>query len=203
MSRISGTRKLEKVVAIIGEGITEYFYFNDFKESEVNVLRGCFIVKPDKPQHSDFRRILAKAEVLLKKGYDKVFCVIDMDYILSSKSLINEFNSLKRKYTNESKLCFIESNPCFELWFLLHFKYSTRQFENEIELVRELKKEKLMAGYEKTFKYFSSNNIYENLKSKLENAILNSELLDDDKVNYNSSYSQVYRIFKELIVKKI
>ncbi len=73
-------RKLRSSIAIIGEGITEQEYFISLK----NYMRYSFKVKPQLPQNSSYKQIFKKAKELIKNdGTDLVYCLIDMDNILS------------------------------------------------------------------------------------------------------------------------
>lgn len=68
------------------------------------------------------------------KNGDLFFCVIDADYDSSKESVIN-----KAKHRAKDKgIKVIISNPCFELWLLLHFTKTTKLM-NSIEVERELK----------------------------------------------------------------
>lgn len=57
MARTKGNKKTTFQVAIIGEGETEWYYFNYMKQSE----RFGFKVEPDLPKHSDFKSIIKSA----------------------------------------------------------------------------------------------------------------------------------------------
>jgi len=73
--------KIKKSVAIIGEGETEWFYF----ESMRIFHRYTFKVAPDFPSHSDIGHLLKLAERYLEEGYDYVVCLIDMDRIKNNE----------------------------------------------------------------------------------------------------------------------
>lgn len=40
----------------------------------------------------------------------------------------------------QNEIYFIESNPAFEFWLLLHFVFTDRQFRNCDEVITELKR---------------------------------------------------------------
>ena len=74
------------------------------------------------------------------------------------------------KLASEKKIKVIFSSICFESWYLLHFKNSTKAFASEAELEKELKKCEGMKNYEKNdFKHYST------LKDKLAFAKENAE----------------------------
>ena len=68
-------RTVTKSIAIIGEGETEWFYFDSLRIA----CRYPFKVAPDFPQHSDINHILKLVESYLNKQYDYVVCLFDMD----------------------------------------------------------------------------------------------------------------------------
>ena len=61
-------RTVTKSIAIIGEGETEWFYFDSLRVA----CRYPFKVAPDFPQHSDINHILKLVESYLSKQYDSV-----------------------------------------------------------------------------------------------------------------------------------
>ena len=61
------------------------------------------------------------------------FCTIDTDTDKSKQVQIDRAFKLADK--NNIKL--LLSNPCFEIWFLQHFRYSTKYLSNE-EVLKEL-----------------------------------------------------------------
>jgi hypothetical protein len=103
----------------------------------------------------------------------------------------------------KGKLAFgkiIVSNPSFEVWYLLHYEYSTRSYMNADAVIRELKK--YYPGYEKT------SDMYPLLKDKMDEAIARADRLENyhnaeehqhPDVNCNP-YTDVHRLVKKLIV---
>lgn len=108
--------------------------------------------------------------------YDRVYCVLDRDKHSTFDAAIDKLRQTKlgKKVIFEA----IISVPCFELWLLLHFKYTTRQFsapcgESNCELVvAELKKIAKMPGYVK-----GANNIFALTKDRLPDAIRHAKQL--------------------------
>lgn len=172
-------RTVTKSVAIIGEGETEWFYFDSLRIT----CRYPFKVAPDFPQHSDVKHILKLVESYLnKQQYDFIVCLFDMDRLLQQPSEIRLYNNAKKKYAAKKyagRVMFIETNPCTEFWFLLHFLPNVvcRQYESYEQLLPELQKH--MPGYEKTKRYFIKTNLYKYLTEHgdLERAVQNSEKL--------------------------
>ena len=200
MSRRVNTRELPVSVAIIGEGISEKGYFSNLKKTE---KLSSFKLRPDKPKHSDLSTVFAYAEDLSKE-HDIVFCLIDCDKIRSNSAEQTKFSQLKNKYGKNSRLILIENNPCFEIWFLSHFKSINKYFESDSQVVRELKKYNIFNAYDKSEDFFISNNVYALLKDKLVQAINNSILSDtslDSAERFRLSFTQIYKIFEKLGIK--
>ena len=203
MAREKKIKEIRKSYAIIGEGITEFFYFDGFRNTEKDLLKKYNItLKPDKPKHPDYSDIMAKT--LLTKEFDVVFCLIDMDYIhadnVRKQAYAKEKSSCIKPYKNA--IYFIESNPAFEFWLLLHFVFTDRQFRNCDEVIAELKKNGRLEKYEKSIEYFSKSNLYLQLKDKLESAMNNARSISIDINNPHTSYSRVFEVFEELLQKR-
>ncbi len=110
----SAKGKPKKRIFIATEGVTEYIYFNKLKRElragNIDVLKSTSKTSPDKvlqrlkkhkPKDSDIRTI------------DDLWLVIDKD----DHDLNAIFSAQdKRKYQ------FADSNPCFEMWLILHCK---------------------------------------------------------------------------------
>lgn len=98
----------KKSIAVIGEGITEWFYFDSLRI----VNRYPFKVAPDFPQHSDIPH-------MSKLVNDYVVCLVDMDRLLAHPAEMETYKHQKSK--SDSCVMWVETNPCTEFWFLLHF----------------------------------------------------------------------------------
>lgn len=189
---------IRKSVAIIGEGETEWFYFDTLRIFH----RYPFKMAPDFPSHSDIGHILSLAERYVKEKYDYIVCLIDMDRLKQTPTDWGKYkaNKGKRKYKN---VIFIETYPCTEFWFLLHFlpELSTRAYHSCDDLLPELRK--YMPGYEKTKKYFRRNNLYCFLKENgsIENAMKNAEKLCkivSESPGDTLVYSEIYKVISLL-----
>lgn len=187
---------MRKSLAIFGEGITEWHYIESLRIA----CRYPFKMRPSLPQHSDIKHILAQAKKCITEGYDEVICLIDMDRL-------NEFPTEKQIYLKAKgqkvykNVTFIETDPCTEYWFLLHFlkSLSLRHYENYTAIESELRKH--LQGYEKTDNYFRRIRLYEyltthgDLNHAIELAKKSVELYEQGDKN---SYSQMYLLFEKL-----
>lgn len=172
-------------IAVLGEGITEREYFKSLKKHR-NLP---FKFKPEIPKHSDIQSIIKKAKYL-KESFDMVFCIIDLDRILANPKEKQKYYELKSK---NKELTFIENNPCFEIWFLLHFEFSTRAYYSCESLIKILKKH--MPDYLKSEKYLNKKDMYCFLETKLGKAIENSVKLE--KLGLESK-CDMYKIIHQL-----
>lgn len=160
-------------------------------------------IKPELPAgQSGFRGTLSRADQLIQDGYDKVYTLIDKDVIINQDKIKEYVNELRDR-SNEiksGKLVLVECNPCFEMWFLLHFNYTTKLYRNCSELQSELKD--YISGYSKKRKYLRRSKIYEKLRPKLTtDAVPNSKRLYESQDSLNSPRypnSRVHKIISDL-----
>ena len=189
---------MKKSIAIIGEGETEWFYFESLRIAK----RYPFKLSPGFPQHADIEHILKLAKVKLAEHYDYVVCLIDMDRLYEKAAEMQKYQSFKNRKENRD-IMFIETNPCTEFWFLLHFlpDNAVRRFQNYDQLIPELRK--YMPGFEKTKHYFIRTKLYDYLvtNGNLERAKANAERLfvmcktsPEDRI----AYSEIHKVFELL-----
>ena len=186
-------RKTRKSIAIIGEGLTEYRYIDDMRTTE----RYRFSLVPGIPKHSDIDDIVSLARERLKAGYDHVLCLIDMDVIEGNHDKMELYRVLKKK---NPKIIFVESSPCTEYWFLMHYmpRPSSKEYADYDAVAQELKKH--IPNYDKTEAFFNKTHIYQELKDKgdMAKAIELSRELDrlrENEPDVYKSYSQMYKLF--------
>lgn len=177
-------------VAILGEGITEREYFKSLKKHS-NL---SFKFKPEIPKHSDIHSIVKKAKNL-KEVFDIVFCIIDLDRILANPKEKQKYYNLKAK---NKELIFIENNPCFEIWFLLHFEFSTREYASCESLIYILKKN--IPDYKKSESYLAKKDLYFYLEGQLSKAFDNSIHLEKSGVD---TKCDMYKVIHQLNKLKI
>lgn len=192
-------RRVRKSIAIIGEGLTEYRYVDDMRTTE----RYRFSLVPGIPKHSDIDDIVNLARERVYAGYDYVLCLIDMDVIESSHDKMEHYKALKRENPG---IIFVESSPCTEYWFLMHYMPgpSSKEYADYDAVAQELKKH--IPNYDKTEVFFNKTHIYRELKEKgnMERAIEISRELEELRTKepeVYKSYTQIYKLFD--IIKEI
>jgi hypothetical protein len=199
MARKSKNKPTKFRIAIVGEGITEWYYFINMRHAE----RFSFKVEPELPNHSDYKSVISTARRKRNEGYDLVFCVLDLDRILANPTEKKGYYSEKAKKKLNAGIEFIETMPCIELWFLLHFlnNYSAKIYLNYEQLSKALKKH--IPCYGKTADFFQKNPIYEYLSSKgsYENADKFAQRLASDKLKSDNPYfnfTDINKLIKQL-----
>lgn len=187
---------VKKSIAIIGEGETEWFYFDSLRIAN----RYPFKLLPGLPSHSDIGYILSLADRYIRERFDYVICLIDMDRMKQNPVEMAKYQSAKRSKQYKG-IWFIETHPCTEFWFLLHFlpDLSKRKYNSCDEILPEL--QKYMPGYEKTKKYFRKTDLYSYLRKhgEIERAVRNGKLLSElSKANPDDEicYSEVYKVIE-------
>ncbi|MGB7758835.1 MAG: RloB family protein [Bryobacteraceae bacterium] len=132
---------------IVCEGaVTEPVYFNDIRRSERGIIH-LEIVPGGVPKSVVERAVQIKKEsereAELREDenlrFDSVWCVFDVD--------VHPFVIEAKQQAQANAINVAVSNPCFELWFLLHFQAQTAHIERQ--KVQHLCR-KYMPGYEKT-----------------------------------------------------
>lgn len=84
--------KLRNTVLVLGEGPTEFYYFNSLRD----VYKGMAI-KPDYPKHTTIRDLEAKIAEGVELGFNHIFCIIDMD-TKDREPECSQYARLKKKY---------------------------------------------------------------------------------------------------------
>lgn len=130
-------REINPVYLIITEGHTEENYFRGFLTQLEPKVRNRFRIK--NPTDTDVMGLLKVAtdsrrqmDLDPEKG-DRVFCVLDHPNV--SSEVLRKANDQAGRYGID----LIVSSPCFELWFLLHFRSVCASMDQD-EIIGELKK---------------------------------------------------------------
>lgn len=194
-------KKIKDPVIVIGESITEYYYFNSLKD-EYRQLN----IKPTYPKHSTGLDYLEQEiNKAVDAGYSLIICVVDMDNKKEGKEKV-EYEQIKHRleglHNEDSELHyeirFIENERCLELFFLYYFTYTSRCFQNQQELLDELKKK---CKYDKTAKFFTKHKLHQYFEKSggdLKKAIRNAEksIKEKEKTGRDYTYSQMAELFK-------
>lgn len=191
------SRKSKRVILIAYEGNnkTEKIYFNNFSGRDKD-----YIIKPVPGNETDPINLVKQTiqknnELALSLTEDdKAYCIFDADIKPNkNKQIISAI-----KLAKDNNIIPIVSTPCVELWFLLHYEYTTAMINSE-DVIERLKKH-----YPK---YEKNCNIYPDIKDKIKEAITNSKRLEiyhqkNNKILQTveaNPYTEMYKIVEELI----
>ena len=188
-------QKSKILIAVEGNNKTEKIYFNNFEDSKKN-----FDISYARGNNTDPLKLV---QMLIKEikdndldllDDDMAFCIFDTDIDPNKNKVID--NAIKLANKNNNKI--ITSSPCIELWFLLHYEYSTASMSND-EVIKKLK------NYYP--KYKKNINIYPDIKDKMDIAIKNAKKLEryqkDNNVKIGTveanPSTEIYKVIEYLI----
>ena len=169
-------RRLKPVYLIVAEGKnkTEVLYLSHFQEQgksySIRFIKAGY--KTDAV--SLYNALITKwkeMDLSLEKG-DLGFIILDIDNDPIKVQMISSLTQRNRI----SAIRFVVSNPAFEVWLLLHFKYSTRQYKDGDAVIKELRR--YLPYYEK------NRDCYEECKGRIHKAVANSTRLAQYYADY-------------------
>ena len=196
--------KLRQTALILGEGPTEFFYFKSLCDVFKRVT-----IKPDYPKHTNLKELEAKIEEGIAMGYSHIFCIIDMD-TKDKEPERTHYLKLKARYANPinkprkgiyCEVEFFETHRCTELFFLYYFRYTSRAYEDQESLLKDLNQ---CVEYQKTKDFFIKSkglhSYFERNGGSLELAIANADHSMDEKnaSGRDYTYSELGRLMEEL-----
>ncbi|MBA7534467.1 hypothetical protein ES705_26714 [subsurface metagenome] len=175
-------------VFIIGEGITEQYYFTHIK----HLKKYKCVVKPRFFGKTDITQIDKIIEKLLLGGIN-VICVFDADVSERNTAEKEKLNQFRLKYQKNSDVLICDSLPSIEFWFLLHYIKTNKHFSHSKAVMKELNK--FISDYVKTENYLINNRWVEQLMERLDTACRNAKSLEQCE---GSSYSNIYKAIDKL-----
>ena len=196
--------KQRQTALILGEGPTEFFYFKSLCDVYKNLT-----IKPDYPKHTSIKELELKIEEGVSMGYNHIFCVIDMD-TKDQEPERTQYMKLRAKYAkpiNKPKkgiYCeveFFETHRCTELFFLYYFRYTSRSYEEQESLLKDLNRS---VAYQKTSDFFIKSkglhSYFERNGGSLHTAIRNADRSINEKLagNREYTYSEIGRLIRKI-----
>jgi hypothetical protein len=169
MARRELHRRLHTRYAVLGDGQTEQFYLKHLK-----TLKGYnYKIYPSLFDDIKIDIVEIKIDELLSGGCDQIIYFTDYDTIVKQGKQA-EFKNLKKRLKDIPEVMICESMPSIEFWFLLHYKKTTREFNNAETVCHEL--EKFINSYSKAKLFLQNVKWVEDLcsESRLENATKNA-----------------------------
>ncbi len=168
--RNTGKRRMKRILLVSAEGNknnkTEKIYLSHFKNEDTEIR---FAAGNETDPETMMRRLIEETEEYELTSKDLAVCLIDSDFDPKrDKAIADAERQIPQNQRENIRL--IVSSPSFEIWYICHFGYSTRQYQNKEEVLGELSK--YIPGYKK------SRDIYPNLVGKGETACQNARKLE-------------------------
>lgn len=196
--RRAGSRKENKFIFIVSEG--ECTEPNYFKKINIELRYSGVTIKTPRFPETDPLSLVHRAinikkkpkecNISLKEG-DEIYCAYDVD-----ENLDEDLEAAER-LAEANGIKILLSNPCFEIWILLHFEQTSRTYQRD-ELYLQVKK--YIKNFEKCLE------IYPLIKGQQNFAIENAERLNNIHEENEISLScracnpstQVFRLIKHI-----
>lgn len=186
--RRKGIRDQRCGLYIVGEGLTEQFYFDHLK----TIKKYSCHVKPKFFGNTDIDQIRKIVERLLQ-GNVEIICVFDADVSARNKIENKKIEEFKKQYSKNSLVIICDSFPTIEYWFILHYINDVRNFSSSKEVFKELRK--FINKYDKTKKFLENQKWVEDMSVFLDKAINNAKKNKPDSIN---SFSNIYKAILRL-----
>ena len=197
--RVRKVRKQKSKILIAAEGKnkTEKTYFSNFEDGKKSY--NITYARGNNTDTLKLVKMLIKEIDELKldlQDDDVAYCIFDTDVDTNKNKIIEEAIQLAKK--NNIKI--ITSSPCFELWFLLHYDYTTANMDSE-EVIKRLK--------EYYPKYEKNINIYPDIIKEIDLAIDRAKKIEKYQIDNNrrigtveaNPNTEVYKIVEYLMKK--
>ena len=196
--------KQRQTALVLGEGPTEFFYF----KSLCDVFKHLTI-KPDYPKHTNLKELGIKIEEGIAMGYNHIFCIVDMD-TKDKEPERSQYKRLRAKYAHPinkpkkgiyCKVEFFPTHRCTELFFLYYFRYTSRPYDEQELLLKDLNQ---CVEYRKTTEFFMKtkglHGYFERNGGSIAKAVVNANRSIDEKLNDDRSYtySEIGRLIEIL-----
>lgn len=186
------------VIGCEGKNKTETIYLKNYSS------RKC-IIKFSTGNHTDpvgmANDLLEyiKNEDINKEYGDKIYLLLDTDVGQNKQKEINNAKDI----CNSNGIELITSTPTFELWYILHYGYTTKKYQSSKEVKKEMKQK--IKGYSENKDIFdiinqNRDNAIKNAKQLASYQLENGQVLDNEDCN---PYTGVYKVVEELIKRDI
>lgn len=209
--RGSKPRRTKPVILIVTEGEkSEPKYFEHFRTRQNNV-EVRVVPNSKNGGKTDYLNLIRKASRICKdddlspKSGDSVWIVADGDVNYQAADAIKKKNAAltqARATAEKEAYSLLISNPCFELWYLLHLRYTTAHLP-DYDAVKKALEQAGIKNYEK------HNDLYEQLASETIEAIKRAKRLETHQVENGftlplgidaNPFTEVYRLMENLVL---
>lgn len=131
--RNTGKRERKRIILFATEGSnkTETNYLRRFQSDAVQIR---FTAGNETDPVKMMQRLVEEFRGISPEPGDRAYCMVDADVNPSKNAQIAAADKLAKGMAVRQ----IVSNPCFELWFLNHYRYTTKQFHSSLEVIAAL-----------------------------------------------------------------
>ena len=193
-NRNNRERKSIVVIGCEGKNKTEKIYLRNYSSRKCILKFSTGNATDPVGMAEDLIRFI-KNEDINKKYGDKFYLLIDMDVNQHKQQQVMQ----AKKMCDEYGIEIIISNPTFELWYILHFEYTTKTYQSSQEVKKDVKT--------KIRDYTESMNVFPIIKKQTMLAIENSKSLEkyheeNGQYIFNENckpYTGIYKVVEELI----
>lgn len=188
MRKRKATQSTRRVIHIVGEGLTELFYFSHLKR----LLNYQCSISPRLFENNSIEKIEKKIIELLREDVF-VICVFDADVSRRSDAENKKLSALKKRYEKKENVLLCDSLQSIEYWFLLHYDDTCRHFKDSAATEQALKRH--IPGYDKTRKYLEKEKW---VKDMIADNRMGKACGLAEKYDEKDSYSKIYKAIEIL-----
>lgn len=199
--RLGRHRQMKKILllAVEGKNKTESNYFQSIASSyvDVRIVRGN-----ETDPVSMTKRMLYEYEGNLQDS-DYAACLVDSDFDVQKDAQLQAADKLIEQARNKKhqNVHLIQSAPCFEIWYICHFAYTTRNYAKTADVLEEL--ERYIPGYKKGQEQVFLQRLSGNLQKAIRNAKRLEKYCEENRrrphrVEFMPS-TEVYKIFEDFV----
>ena len=187
--RIENRKQQKRSVTILGEGLTEQYYFTHIR----TLFDYNYTIKP---YYFSVTSLAEMDRKISEATADGGFAIAVFDADVSNRNEVEKkkLESIRKKYAKRMNVILCDSMTSIEYWFLLHFENTNRHFKDSAATEQELKKH--IPDYEKKVKFLQNIKWVADMcaDEKLGTAINRAKTFDHS----GESYSDVYKVFELL-----
>jgi RloB-like protein len=192
------TKRGRAIILIVCEGVeTEFRYFEAMRKREGLLTVTLEVARSGRQsarlveQAVDLRQRRARQPEALP--YEEVWCVFDREAAHEPA----DFSAAIHRADRE-QLALAVSNPCFEYWYLLHYRETDRPFHDADEVYEALRSNDCLPGYQK------NQDVFDRLLDHREQALERAERLyerhpDRELDRFPNPSTLVQRLVRRLI----
>ena len=198
-------KKLKKTILIVCEGEkTERNYLEGLKGKET--IKKAFAItvvggKGGSRSQIIERAVNRKKKEEQRKEIDVSLCVLDTESLETTQA--KQDLAAARREAARNDIALYLSNPAFEVWFLAHFRRTSRSFRNCDAVIAELNG-RWRAAFGRPYNK-SDVNVYQKLAERTQDAVINAKNVVEiyhrgkpDIADRNSS-TDFYRLVEKLL----